>query len=224
MLKNILNQHHAILVEGNPLTTIDFIKNELTELGIVIANNPDIIFLSFEKFGIADSRLIIEMANGAPVGESKKRIIFGFNSITIEAQNALLKIFEDPSPQLGFIIVTYSANGMLPTFRSRIQIVGTQNLEKSETEGVEEFINMSIGEKVEEIEKMVKGYKETNDKQSIKNFLLSLHYVFENKLKNNNNPKNVSVLKATAKALDYLDDKSSSVKMLLESVALSIGS
>ncbi len=220
MFSNILNTHHAILVEGEPTLTLDVIKNQLVEEGLIIQNNPDLIFLSFTKFGIEESRMIIEMANGAPVQESKKRIIFVFNTITDQAQNALLKIMEDPSPQIGFVMVTHSANGMLPTLRSRIQIISAQNSEKAETESIEEFINMSIGERIQEIEKMVKDYKDTSDKQSIKNFLLSLHYFFENKLKRENDLKNVSILRVTSKALNYLEDKSSSVKILLESVAI----
>lgn len=222
MLNKILNSHHAILVEGDPLTVLDFVKEELGDMGIVPFNNPDVIFLSFEKFGIAESRTIIEMANGAPIQEDKKRIIFGFNTITGEAQNALLKIFEDPSPQLGFIMVTYSVNGLLPTLKSRLHVVPKKGEDSVDTKKAEEFINMSIGERMEEVERMVKDYKDNGDKRIIKDFILSIHYLFENKLKKDKSSKNSTVLKASSNALNYIDDKSSSVKILLESVVLAL--
>lgn len=215
-LKNL--NHHAILIEGNPSTFLDVVKSELVESGVVLANNPDIIFLSFEKFGIGESRQIIEMSLGAPISSEKKTIVFSFESITNDAQNALLKIFEDPSPSLKFIISTYTANGLLPTLRSRLAIY--KNEKETETVNVDSFIKMSTGDKMKEVEKMVKDYKDSGNKQEIKQFLLGIHHLLEGRIKKGEKGHNLSALKMTAKALDYLDDKSASVKILLESVVL----
>jgi DNA polymerase III delta prime subunit len=217
-LKNL--NHHAILIEGNPSVFLDMIKNEFIESGVVLANNPDIIFLSFEKFGIGESRQIIDMSLGAPISSENKTIVFSFESITNDAQNALLKIFEDPSPSLKFIISTYTANGLLPTLRSRLAIY--KNEKETEIVNVDSFIKMSVGEKMKEVERMVKNYKDSGNKQEIKQFLTSIHYYLEEKIKKGEKGHNLSALNMTARALDYIDDKSASVKILLESVVLSI--
>ncbi len=220
MLKNILSTHHAILVEGEPIASLELIKSGLTEVGLLVDGNPDIFFLTYQKFGIEDARSVIEMSLGAPVQNEKKIIVFSFDSITNDAQNAFLKIFEDPSPQLKFVLNTYTADGLLPTLRSRLSIF--KNEKEVEVTNVEGFMKMSVGEKLKEIEKMVKDYKDGGNKQTIKQFLLGIHYFLEQKIQKERKGQNLDALKATAKALDYLEDKSSSVKILLESVVLAL--
>ncbi|MES2223467.1 MAG: hypothetical protein V4469_00880 [Patescibacteria group bacterium] len=220
MLSKILNSHHAILVEGEPIASLDLIKSGLTDVGLLVDGNPDIFFLAYQKFGIEDARNVIEMSLGAPVQNEKKIIVFSFDSITNDAQNAFLKIFEDPSPQLKFVLNTYTADGLLPTLRSRLSIY--KNKKEVEVVNVDGFMKMSVGEKLKEIEKMVKDYKDGGNKQTIKQFLLGIHYFLEEKVKKGEKGNNLVALKATAKALDYLEDKSSSVKILLESVVLAL--
>lgn len=220
MFNKILSSHHAILVEGEPVSSLELIKSGLTDGGLLVDGNPDIFFLAYQKFGIGDARSVIEMSLGAPVQNDKKIIVFSFDSITNDAQNAFLKIFEDPSPQLKFVLNTYTADGLLPTLRSRLSIY--KNEKDVEVVNVEGFMKMSVGEKLKEIEKMVKDYKDEGNKQKIKQFLLGIHYFLEERIKKGEKGSNLTALKATAKALDYLEDKSSSVKILLESVVLAL--
>lgn len=227
MFSKILNHHHAILVEGEPLASLDVIKGGLSEYGVETEGNPDILFLSYQKFGIDEARNVIEMSVGAPVRDQSKIIVFSFDSITNDAQNAFLKIFEDPSPSLKFIISTHSANGLLPTLKSRLSILRLgAELRRIDAEergiDVGDFMKMSVGEKLKEVEKMVKEYKDGGSKQKIKKFLLGILYFLEEKIKKGEKGNELVALKATAKALDYLEDKSASVKILLESVVLSI--
>ena len=222
MLSKILNTHHAILIEGNPSTFLELVKNELIESGVLLASNPDVIFLSFEKFGIGESRQIIDMANGAPVRENKKRIIFSFESITNEAQNALLKIFEDPSPHVEFIIGTYTSDGLLPTLRSRLQIVRSNSLVSDDFTEVDNFLEKSVTAKMETVEAMLKEYKDVGNKFKIKSFLLTLHSKLEAMVMEDNTIKNKNALQVVETALEYIDDKSASVKILLESVVLGV--
>jgi len=228
MLSKILNHHHAILVEGEPLSTLEVIKSGLVELGLEVDGNPDIFFLAYQKFGIEDARSVIEMSLGAPVQNEKKIIVFSFDSITNDAQNAFLKIFEDPSPSLKFILSTYTANGLLPTLRSRLQVCGMDADKQRGTnadlcgKNAEDFMVKTAGEKMKEVEKMIKDYKDEGNKQKIKQFLLGIHYALEQKIQKGDKGNNLIVLKATSKALDYLEDKSSSVKILLESVVLAL--
>lgn len=54
--------------------------------------------------------------------KDEKILVIQANSFRIEAQNALLKIIEEPPRNIKFIIVTQSKNLLLPTIRSRMLI------------------------------------------------------------------------------------------------------
>lgn len=54
--------------------------------------------------------------------KDEKILVIHANSFRTEAQNALLKIIEEPPRNIKFIIVTQSKNLLLPTIRSRMLI------------------------------------------------------------------------------------------------------
>lgn len=217
MFSKILNTHHAILVEGGQAEALGLIKSSLAEVGLQVDGNPDIFFLSYEKFGIEDARSIIEVSFGAPLRDEKKIIIFSFDSITADAQNALLKIFEDPTPHLKFVLSTHTASGLLDTFRSRLIVCeGSRAEDNSYLEDASRFIAMSLGEKIKEGEKWQKLTKEGGGKSALRRFLLAVRQcLIEKKGK-----EGLQTLQALDQSLLYLDDKSASVKMLLDNVIL----
>ena len=95
---------------------------------IASLNHPDVFLASPEKTGgsvkIDDIRAIIEDVGLKPY-EAKKKvyIIDEANSLTEEAANALLKTLEEPSADATLILITESPAGLLPTIRSRCQVV-----------------------------------------------------------------------------------------------------
>ncbi len=54
--------------------------------------------------------------------QSQKTIIIAANSFRNEAQNALLKILDEPPQNIKFIIITKNKNALLPTIRSRMML------------------------------------------------------------------------------------------------------
>ncbi len=86
--------------------------------------SPDVIFISAQKdrktIGIEAVRNIRESAYIAPNDLSSKfYIIKDADTMTVQAQNALLKLFEEPPANVYFILLCSSASGLLPTVRSR---------------------------------------------------------------------------------------------------------
>jgi DNA polymerase-3 subunit delta' len=69
-------------------------------------------------FKIDDSRAVIKEAYISE--EYVKYIIFGGKSFTPEAQNALLKVLEEPPRNIEFIMLAPSKSVVLPTIRSRL--------------------------------------------------------------------------------------------------------
>lgn len=65
-------------------------------------------------------------------------IIEDAQTMTVEAQNALLKTFEEPPSDTVFIVTLSSTSNILPTILSRLQVISLQPL--SQKEVVEHFV------------------------------------------------------------------------------------
>jgi len=98
------------------------ISNFLKEEGI----NPfDVNLQTFEKaMGIPDVRNIQKSILLKPFrGKTKAVVIEAYENITIEAQNALLKVLEEPPANTLIIISTSSKELILPTIISRCKVI-----------------------------------------------------------------------------------------------------
>lgn len=90
---------HAYLLIGEH----EQVESELfayldAQQGIRRAGNPNILHRDFARMGIDDVRGIIDYASKTAVGnDTNKVIILGIQEITVEAQNAMLKLIEEPS-------------------------------------------------------------------------------------------------------------------------------
>lgn len=105
--------HHAILLIGRSLAESGYINNlplETTEL----------LVLKFETLSINDVRQVIQMAFVKPLSAPTKTIVIEADLIAIEAQQALLKIVEEPPVTTKFIIVLPSTENVIPTLLSRL--------------------------------------------------------------------------------------------------------
>ena len=81
-----------------------------------------------EELSIEISREIIDESYIAADGE--KIILIAANAFNVYAQNALLKILEEPPKQVYFILFAKMKSQLLPTIRSRMPIFNHTNKEK----------------------------------------------------------------------------------------------
>jgi len=72
-----------------------------------------------DEFKVDDSRSVMREAYIAE--EQTKYIIIAATSYRVEAQNALLKLLEEPPRNIVFILIAKSKTALLPTIRSRMQ-------------------------------------------------------------------------------------------------------
>ena len=84
-------------------------------------NKIDIDSINFEKsVGIEDVRGVQEKIYLKPIKSKTKAIILkAYNGLTIEAQNALLKILEEPPNNTIILLLTETVSQVLPTILSR---------------------------------------------------------------------------------------------------------
>ena len=117
--------HHAYCIVGGEEERLELSASLEKKHGIKAEGNPDLYDRRFASFSIDDARELKSIASTRPTEPSGKKIfIVMADSITAEAQNALLKLLEEPPEYAHFFLVLPSAHILLPTVKSRISFVG----------------------------------------------------------------------------------------------------
>ncbi len=124
--------NHAYLFSGPAMIGKKTFALEIVSRSFMNQNltghNPDLIYLdpadseNEQSIGITEIRKVKSFLSLSPlVGKYKFVIINDAHLMTEEAQNALLKILEEPSQSSVLILVTSNSNLLLPTVISRCQ-------------------------------------------------------------------------------------------------------
>jgi len=219
------NLHHAYIYYGS-LSQLEaltheargrfgFERNPSTSLG---AGNPDVLIQTYEKFGIAEARALTSLSALKSVS-GRALFVLGVSQINSEAQQALLKLFEEP--QEGAIYILLAPHGaIIPTLRSRLmQYPGKL---KENAEHIERhFLSASLKARSEEIAKLLK--EEEGVRERVREFLDALEGTLYTQLKTSKGRKDIrEALEDVAKVRSYANDRAPSFKMLLEHMALSL--
>ncbi len=114
-------QHHAYGIYGELAgivpRAVDFIEKTH---GIVCAGNPDFEVATYDTFSVADARALVARASLLPFAGDTKVLIIATRRIYGEAQNALLKLLEEPPAGTIIVIAIAHATMLLPTVLSRL--------------------------------------------------------------------------------------------------------
>lgn len=214
--------HHAYLISGDfsvlKVQLVTYLKNEYN---IEIQGNPDFFSEHYERFGIDDGRSIRVMQSRKTLVD-KQIFIIGFDAITREAQNALLKMFEEPNPDTYFFVITPIAGSLLPTLQSRFEkliLTDEKILDKGLMESVHKFITADTGERLADIETLL---KEESKSQSVQFVHAIEAYVVQKGRNVLGDAIYTDALKSLAEITKYIHDQSASHKLLLEHLALTL--
>lgn len=170
--------HHAYLYIGAHEPGIKAARAFAAEkLGIEGVSHPDLTVFSYEGlFPIDHARRIITFASQAPVHGENKLIVIAAGRIFQESQNALLKLFEEPSEGTTLILVVPTEGMLLPTLRSRLIELPREEGEMDES--VRLFLGSSSTEREKLVAKLISRVKSDNkdeDKQAAR--MESVHIV-----------------------------------------------
>jgi hypothetical protein len=182
-------QHHAYLFEGS--------QSDFEELK---TSTQPFVATWYERFGIDDARSLVAQSSLKREGEST--YLIGTSTLATEAQQALLKLFEEPRPGLQFILVVPHGT-LLPTLRSRMMDYPTKTHHATTSVSVKDIATL---------------LKE-DDKERVREFLDAIESQLRPRI---GEPKVRAALADIAMVRDYLRDRSPSLKMLLEHLALSL--
>ena len=205
--------HHTYIISGDRNAVIEelipFIEGSC---GIETKGNPDFFYKDYDTFYVKDTRYISSLGQNKTLGKLQV-FVLSLKDITIEAQNAFLKITEDPSPNTVFFFVLPNKEILIPTLQSRAMLIEHKNTQSEPSDLAREFYSANPKRRLELILPFHPKEKENIDKEKILLFLSSLEVVFfENKEK--------EALHDIYDVKKKLQARGVSVKTLLEHLAM----
>ena len=112
----------AYVVQGSA-ECVSAVCGFLEVQGISVRGNPDVLVRAYPSFLMDDARSLRERATLRATGEHGRIFVIAAPTIAPDAQNALLKTFEEPPAGARFILVVPAPDMLLPTLRSRMQVL-----------------------------------------------------------------------------------------------------
>ncbi len=128
----------------------DILDDERYEL-VLENKHPDLMIWETDKksFGVALVRELQRGIHFAPTQAKRKVIVINEGEkLTIQAQNALLKILEEPPESTSFIILTDTLAKILTTIVSRCQIIRFSPLDEISVKKLIDTASLGISEEV----------------------------------------------------------------------------
>ena len=227
------NLHHAYLIEGMRDEIIPEILVWLESLGVKTSANPDFCQILIDNFKKEEAMDLRSMGSEKSFGAEKKIFIVGANSFSLDAQNILLKMFEEPIENTHFFLIVPDAHILLRTLVSRFYLISSrQGLAKDRLKEAEKFIALPLNKRIEFI-KLLIAEEESDNKEEIVvdnsarskalEFLDTLELVLHNKFVQSSTLNiKTDFFEQIFTAREFLRQPGSSVKSLMESVALTI--
>ncbi len=205
--------YHAYVISG---TDIELVWQALlNNLSFEKKANPDAYSREFETFGIDEARDLSGWAIMRPIAGERKVAVIRALSFTTEAQNALLKLFEEPPLDTYFFIILPNNAGILPTLLSRVRVASLKE-ENEADEKLESFLYASVSLRLAMLSPLIKS----KDKKRSRDFLRSLEQKV-NGLPNQFNHK-FNMAKKILEAEKYVGVRGASLKIILEHLAISL--
>lgn len=155
--------HHAYLYVGGKEDGIEAVRAYAArELGLEGVDHPDIAIFSYDGlFSVDDARAVNRFALQAPIASDRKLVAIQTGRIYHEAQNALLKTFEEPQEGTTLVLIVPTEGIVLPTLRSRLlTLPGRKRTVSAEAQA---FINASKVEREKLVTKLLARAKSDKD-------------------------------------------------------------
>jgi hypothetical protein len=225
------NLYHSYIVEGEPEKTSLALLSFLEKKGEISAHSPDLWIQTYDSFTIIDSHKVKEWHSQMKVGLGKKVCIIGANFINNEAEKTLLKMIEEPAADTHFFIVVPNSLSLVDTIRSRVHVVKSLFLKtdnKNIKQKAEEFLSANFKKRIDIITQIIKENKEKEENNShlrfwAISFISEIEKIIFVKFKEDKKNKEIiNLLEEIKKDREFLNLPGSSVKMILEHLALVI--
>ncbi len=216
------NLYHAYVIGGARADARAHLDELFGLHAIKTAGNPDFFESEHVSFSVDDARALRAWQELMPSGERKVSVVYT-DFINTEAQNALLKTFEEPFPNTHIFLIVPKPDILLPTLLSRVRVVQPARSDLAGSTIIEssKFLLMKIGERMSFIQKLAEKSEDDDASAQVRekaiSFLNDLEFLLaKDKIKNQKKLDKIIRLKK------YLQISGASVKMILETIALTI--
>ncbi len=224
-------QHHAFVIEAEAEEGIGIAQAWAgKELGMQAKGNPDVAVLRYGLLTVDDARRVFELAAGSAFAGDTKVVIIAASRAYHEAQNALLKVFEEPPAGVYLFLVMPSLGGLLPTLLSRVQVIDACRdvVRPDMPEVAREFLKASAEKRSTIIKRPTSG-KDDERKRELRDEAIALLNGIEAVAwesltfpKKELGGEAAKLLSDIATLRIHLYDRSAPVKMILEHLSLVI--
>ena len=215
--------HHAHVLAGMYDDIFPILTSAIAcNLGVEVKGNPDVVVEYYEMLGVDEARGFKDAQTRVAFAGKRKIFIIGAKSFTHEAQNALLKTFEEPTPDTHFFIILPRAEMLLPTLRSRVLVTSLSTSSTDESKiFAGKFITASLEDRFAMIKKLTeKKSGEPIDRELVRRVLDTLERTLYTQRVGKTDETTSRIFRELFQAKTYLADRGSSPKMLLEHLAI----
>lgn len=220
--------HSFITVSKNKKTALDYVGKECKKKQI---DKFDVSLLTFEKaIGIENIRNFQRQLYLKPIKSKTKAIILDvYNGITVQAQNALLKLLEEPPNNTIIYITIQNKDLLLATVLSRCKIIQLKDdsslLTKQE---ITQYLDVLISLPQKPIGKRLKLAQDiTKDKNEAVLWLEKMVFVARQALTQKNNinlsgSQGLRILKSLQKTHTIITTTNANQRLVLENLFLNL--
>ena len=189
--------HHAQLVRTVEVSTYQHPETTATVLNTTL-----------DTLGIGDVRAVTAQAQLRPATDGGQVFVIAASFITHEAQNALLKLFEEPPVDTAFVLVVPPAFQLLPTLQSRIG-QETTIADSRENQTWTLFLAASYADRLQQVD----SWQKSKDPQWLSQMVAGVHSVSSQEV-------GLEAMQVLQFVGQKLQTRGASNKMLLEHLAL----
>ncbi|KKS03346.1 MAG: polymerase III, delta prime subunit protein [candidate division WWE3 bacterium GW2011_GWF2_41_45] len=166
-LKYNLPMGKAVLIYGGTFKDrVETLRKEGV-LHIENSGDPDLLIVEKEEdkksIGIASSRKVKKFLQEKPLNKEKKTVVIANSELmTTEAQNALLKILEEPPKYAELFLLSKTENSLLETVISRCvkkRAFPSEEIEREDS-GIKKILNMNPGQRLDKAKEISETEKE----------------------------------------------------------------
>ncbi len=216
-------RHHAYVLESEVEAGVAQAHALVArELELEAKGNPDVITLRYGLLSVEDARHIITLVGQAPVAGAHKVLVIAAERMYHEAQNALLKVFEEPPLGTYLFLILPTLGGLLPTLRSRVHIlpgVARRSSTQEIPEIATQFMKAAKEKRSALIKKLSSG-KDEEERRAYREEAIALVNGLERALRAQGLERHEDTLREISTLRPYLYDRSAPVKQILEHLSL----
>ncbi len=227
---SIIKNSRAVLVRGNFNAIYEDLNDMIFDAcGTNLDDTLHVDLFERESLSVDDARDIKEAASKVGrTSETMHVIVIAAQTLTREAQNSLLKVLEEPAETVALFIVTPHPERLLPTLVSRLatvnvkeNIIGASEIKNPINQYAIEFVSLSVPDRLTLVQTILKEIeKGAFMKEDIATFCNTVKLQFD--ANSSGNVEYEQVVKAIEPIHSYLLDQSSSIKLLLEHMAMTL--